>query len=249
MTRGDQQITRPELSPDGTRFVIRIQRRTQDDIVVVQRDGTNWRDVTNDKFFDRYPRWSPDGKRIAFASDRSGRYEIWTIDADGTNLRQHSFDSPGSSSFPAWSPDGTRIVFRRHDVNVIIEVNKGWQEQTPQQLPAPEKPFVVWDWSPDGKKLLGTFSDSSVGYFSFDTNRYERVANFGAYPVWMPDSSRYIAFSQNKIHVGNIVTKQSSEIFPVRDTQIRNVGISRDGQLIYFSAQSTESNIWLLDLE
>ena len=40
ITRGDRQIVRPELSPDGTRFVMRVPRRTQDDIVVVNRDGT-----------------------------------------------------------------------------------------------------------------------------------------------------------------------------------------------------------------
>jgi Tol biopolymer transport system component len=66
ITRGDRHIVRPELSPDGTRFVMRVSRRTQDDIVVVSRDGTQWRDLTNDKSFDRYPRWSPDGKKIAF---------------------------------------------------------------------------------------------------------------------------------------------------------------------------------------
>ena len=93
ITRGDRNIVRPELSPDGTRFVMRVSRRTQDDIVVVSRDGTQWRDLTNDKFFDRYPRWSPDGKRIAFTSDRSGRYEIWMLDADATNLRQLTFDT------------------------------------------------------------------------------------------------------------------------------------------------------------
>ena len=73
---------------------------------VVNRDGTNWRDLTDDKYFDRYPRWSPDGKKIAFASDRSGSYEIWTIEADGTNLRRSLYLSPGTS-FPLWSPDGS----------------------------------------------------------------------------------------------------------------------------------------------
>ena len=33
ITRGDNQIIRPDLSPDGSQFVIRIERRTQDDIV------------------------------------------------------------------------------------------------------------------------------------------------------------------------------------------------------------------------
>jgi serine/threonine protein kinase len=248
ITRGDQRLARPELSPDGNQFVTRVQRRTQDDIVVVQRDGTNWRDITNDKFFDRYPSWSPDGKRIAFASDRSGSYEIWSISANGTDLRQHSFDSPGASSFPQWSPDGSRIVFNRHDVNVIVDVSKPWTEQTPQRLPPPALPFVVWDWSPDGKKLLGTFSDGSGAYFSLETNQYEKVADFGAYPKWLSDSVRFITFAGEKIYLGNVKTKQIVELLLLPETQIRSIGISRDSQMIYFAAHSTESNIWLLDL-
>ena len=164
ITRGDNRVVRPELSPDGSRFVMRLLRGTQEDIVLVQRDGTNWRDLTNDKFFDRYPRWSPDGKRIAFTSDRSGRYEIWTIDADGTNLRQLTFDSPGDTTLPLWSPDGTRLLFQRSRVNVILDLNKDWASQTLQQLPKPDKTFVAWDWSQDGKKLIGTFTDGSIGY-------------------------------------------------------------------------------------
>ena len=248
ITRGDQQITRPEQSPDGTQFVMRVQRRTQDDIVVVQRDGSNWRDITNDKYFDRYPRWSPDGKRIAFASDRSGRYEIWTINADGTNLRQISFDSAGASSFPQWSPDGSRLVFKRHDVNVIIDVNKGWHEQTPWQLPVSELAYVVWDWSPDGKKLLGTFADGSVAVFSLETNRYEKISDFGAYPMWLPDSVRYVAIARGKIYLGNTATKAVRELYTVEENQLRSAAISRDIRMIYFAVQSTESNIWLLDL-
>ena len=248
ITRGDQQLARPELSPDGTQFVIRVQRRTQDDIVVVQRDGTNFRDITNDRFFDRYPSWSPDGKRIAFTSDRSGVYEIWTINADGTDLRQHSFDSPGASSFPQWSPDGSRMVFRRHDVNVIVEVNKPWKEQTPQKLPTPPLPFVIWDWSPDGKKLLGTFSDAKVWCFSLETNQYEKLSDFGAYPKWLADSVRFVTFTGGKIYLGNAKTKQMQELIPLPETQIRSVGISQDTKLIYYAASSTESNIWLLDL-
>ncbi|HEU5133132.1 MAG TPA: hypothetical protein VFT26_13550, partial [Pyrinomonadaceae bacterium] len=121
ITRGDRHIVRPELSPDGTRFVMRASRRTQDDIVVVNRDGTHWRDLTNDKPFDRYPRWSPDGKKIAFTSDRCGQYEIWMLDADATEFRQLTFDSPGDTTFPIWSPDGSHILFRSNFVNSILE--------------------------------------------------------------------------------------------------------------------------------
>jgi eukaryotic-like serine/threonine-protein kinase len=251
ITRGDQQLMRPELSPDGSRFVVRALRGTQDDIALVQRDGTNWRDLTNDKFFDRYPRWSPDGKRIALTSDRGGHYEIWTMNADGTNLRQHSFDSPGDTSFPLWSPDGSRILFKRKTDNVVLDVNKDWTNQTLESLPAtePGQNFVIWDWSPDGKKLIGTLPASEVVYYSFDTKRYEKILDVGAYPMWLSDSLRFIFLADGKVQVADISTKRTREILSLPEGRLTSVGISRDGQLVYFAVHSTESDIWLLDLQ
>ena len=252
ITRGDRLISRPKLSPDGTRFVMRVLRRTQDDIAVVNRDGSNWRDLTNDKFFDRYPRWSPDGKKIIFTSDRSGRYEIWMLDADASNLRQLTFDSPGDTTFPIWSPDGSRILLHSNFENKIFNVNEEWSKQAPQVLPATEggARFVAWDWSPDGKKLIGTISSPPLqsAYFSFETNRYELLVPFSASPIWLPDSTRFLFFADNKAYVSDIRSKRVEEIFSSSDGELRSVDISEDGSFMYFTVYSSESDIWLLDL-
>ena len=253
ITRGDRHIVRPELSPDGTRFVMRVSRRTQDDIVVVSRDGAQWRDLTNDRFFDRYPRWSPDGKKIAFTSDRAGHYEIWILDADATNLRQLTFDSPGDTSFPLWSPDGTQIFFRRNLVNSVVDVNKTWAEQSLQQLPmAPDNQrFLAWDWSPDGKRMIGSLSGppAVVGSYSFETNQYEKLTEFGSGAMWLSDSTRFIFYFKDKLYLGDVNTKRVREVFSSGENEIRSVDVSPDGKFIYFAVYSSESDIWLLDLE
>ena len=253
ITRGDRLIARPELSPDGTRFVMRVPRRTQDDIAVVNRDGSNWRDLTTDKFFDRYPRWSPDGKKIVFVSDRSGRYEIWTLDADAAVLCQITFDTSGDTTFPLWSPDGSQILLHTNFVNQILNFNEDWNKQTPQALPMPEGGlrFVAWDWSQDGKKLIGTISRPplELAYFSFETNRYETLLSFSGAPMWLPDSTRFLTFADNKAYVSDIKTKKVREIFSSSEGELRSVDISPDGTLLYFTVYSSESDIWLLDLQ
>ena len=252
ITRGDRHIVRPELSPDGTRFVMRVSRRTQDDIMVVSRDGTQWRDLTNDKPFDRYPRWSPDGKRIAFTSDRSGRYEIWIQDADGSNLRQLTFDTQGDTTFPLWSPDGTQIFFRSNHVNFVLEVNKTWAEQNLRRLPAPaqNQRFVAWDWSPDGKRMIGSMSSPTVvGWYSFETNQYETLTELGGSAMWLPDSTRFIFMSENKLYLGDVKTKRVREVLSFGEGEIRSVDISPNGEFLYYAVYSAGSDIWLLDLE
>ena len=253
ITRGDRRIMRPELSPDGKHFVFCLQRQTQDDIVIVNRDGTNPRDLTNDAAFDRYPRWSPDGKRIAFASDRTGNYEIWTIDADGTNLKQITYTGERGTSFPVWSPDGKRLLYRSALQNYIIDLKTDFREQTPQLLPELEstgnRKFVVWDWSPDGTRLTGSFSGSPMdaGTYTFENNRFDLVGKMSRYPAWLPDNRRLIYVFENRIYIGDTETKKTREL-PIQQTEyIQDISISHDGKLIYFTLFSSESDIWLLD--
>ena len=253
ITQGDREISRPELSPDGTKFVYHLSRRTQDDIVVINRDGTNQRDLTNDAAFDRYPRWSPDGKRIAFTSDRSGVYEIWTINTDGTNLKQITFTGKAGTSFPIWSPDGKRILYRSAQQNYIVDASKNWNEQTPEILPdydsTDRRRFVVWDWSPDGSRIVGSLSGAPMdaGIFSFTENRFDEVTKMDSFPAFLPDSLRIIYGFENKFFIADTTTKKTRELGIRPTEQIQSVGISRDGRLIYYTLFSSESDIWLLD--
>ena len=58
------------------------------EIYVMDNDGDNLRNLTNNPADDRDPSWSPDGKRIAFTADRNDRdwnRQIYVMDADGGN--------------------------------------------------------------------------------------------------------------------------------------------------------------------
>ncbi len=56
------------------------------EIFVMNPDGTEVRQLTDNDDRDWLPAWSPDGKRIAFASGRDGDWEIFVMNADGTDV-------------------------------------------------------------------------------------------------------------------------------------------------------------------
>lgn len=255
ITQGDREISRAELSPDGNQFVMRQIKRTQDDIVMVSRDGRKWRDITDDEPFDRYVRWSPDGQRIAFFSDREGGGQVWLANADGTGLKQLTFMTRETvgTGFPVWSPDGKRLSIHHDKVTYLTDPNLSEKEQTMERLPAdPKYSIVPWDWSPDGQKLFGVISEGSkrhMGYYSFETKGYHVVIE-GAQAIgsWLPDSRRFVYSLGNSIFLGDIETKVAREIYRSPLSQVRSPFISRDGKLLYFVAVNNESDIWMLDL-
>lgn len=256
ITEGDREVSRAELSSDGTKFLMRLIRRTQDDIVTVNRNGTDWLDVTNDEPFDRYSRWSPDGRQIAFASDRSGDGEIWICNSDGTNLRQLTFkqESGHVSGFPVWSPDGRQIVYASSQDTYILDPTLPEAGKSAKKMPRPEngESFVPWDWSPDGKKLAGNFRAPNRGgvIYSFETGKFTRYANrTNSVPSWLPDSRHLVYSEGNRIILLDTVTLRTRELLTTTTGEPRSTFVSRDGKLLYYVLHQSESDIWLLDLE
>ena len=114
-------VTTPSWSPDGKQLVFTGYDGGLSDLFTVNRDGSDLRRLTSDKFGDLHPVWSPDGKTIAFASDRGPRTDFKTLAfsnfrislydlATGT-IRVLDHMDQGKNVSPQWAPDSKSIAF------------------------------------------------------------------------------------------------------------------------------------------
>ena len=86
-------------------------RNGNDEIYVMDFDGTNQIGLTNDDTPKSQPRWSNDGNKIAYyLVGNVGSTNVRVMDADGTNVVT-SFLSGTIVYEYRWSPDGKRIVY------------------------------------------------------------------------------------------------------------------------------------------
>jgi len=97
-------------SPDGKKIVFVSYNLDDQDIYVMDIDGSNLRNLSNYPGADLSPVWSPDSQQIAFISWRDENFEIYAVHVDGTQLRNVSHRS-GDDLLPVWSPDSRYITF------------------------------------------------------------------------------------------------------------------------------------------
>jgi len=91
-----------------------LWRPTQLELYVMDRDGSNVRQVTRLGAASFAPSWHHDGKRLIFASnykDPKGRnFDVFSINLDGSGIEQITFNDT-FDGFPMFSPDGKHLVF------------------------------------------------------------------------------------------------------------------------------------------
>jgi len=147
------------FSPDGSQIVYRAFHPRNDDelndyedllsqnlvrggrleVFVMNADGSNKRQVTDNGSSNFAPFFHPSGEQIIFSSnlgDPSGRtFQLHLINVDGTGLRQVTNDG-FFSSFPMFSPDGSMLAFASDrgaggpgEINVFLAE---WRDIDPQ---------------------------------------------------------------------------------------------------------------------
>ena len=142
----------PQYSPDGKRIAFVHDAGGRGQIFLMNEDGADPLNVSNNDFCDRSPVWSPDGGTIAFISDRTGDWEIFVMNADGSDQRRLA-GNPGLDRAPAWSPDGTRIAWESHTSGVPDIWICNADGRNPRPLTAGDHYMMDPVWSPDGSKI------------------------------------------------------------------------------------------------
>src|SRR6266705_190949 len=246
-------------TPDG-RIVYPSRTGENWDIWIVNRDGSENKQLTADAFIDQTSSVSPDGRYIVFQSNRAGNWNIWRMDSDGGNPKQLT-EGSSADALPVCSPDGRWVVF--------MSVRSG--KWTIWKVPIDGGPPVqVTDHlslfpsiSPDGKLISYAYIDvqandqGKLSIIPFDGGEPVKTIDLPRTAVptgygfaWMPDG-RAIAYLDSGGGIENVWTQPIDGSAPKQLTNfksefIASFAFSRDGKQIAVNRVTSTSEIVLI---
>ncbi|HEY7567879.1 MAG TPA: protein kinase [Gemmatimonadaceae bacterium] len=253
-------LTPSDISPDGKWLALFSAPAKVQDIYVMRPDGRDLRRLTDDVARDWQPMFTPDGSAVTFFSNASGKYDGWMIRIDGSG-RTRLTDIKAGVTFTSFSPDGKRLLAAAPDTGARVGAPP-WPltEQTSTSLHLAVDDggtMTPSDWSPDGRWLTGYVVDSlgePNGFAVHDvksgeTRQLNKDSHFyGA--AWLSDGRRVVYFTnRGTLVMQDVVTLERRDItgvLPYPQDLLGNIILSPDGRTLYYGAQQTQANLWML---
>ena len=118
LTKHDAGDQRARWSPDGAKILFESDRDGDWEIFVMDADGDNLKQLTENDETDRNAEWSK--STIVFETKRDGNWEIYAMGLDGNNQSNLTNDA-GKDAYPRLSPNGQKVLFEsRRDKNTEL---------------------------------------------------------------------------------------------------------------------------------
>ncbi len=93
------------------------------------------------------------------------------------------------------------------------------------------------------------YNDAGIVVYSFRTRIYERLTDFGQWPVWLPDGRHLLFVSGGKkFFVIDWESKEVREIYSATWDVLGPPRLTPDGLRMYYSRRGTQADLWLVTL-
>ncbi len=249
------------FTPDG-RILYALIVRGDQDIWIMDVDGTNPKQLTANAGVNILPKPSPDGRYIVFASNRANynAFNIWRMDMDGGNPIQLTHGS--GETGPACSMDGLWVIYSKGGPEVNNAQKTLWKVPIdggePVQLTDTSSNGAAI--SPDGTLIACWYKTDAASPWQlalipftggppikfFDAPRMPRL-----WPRWTPDGSA-ISYIDTREGVSNIWSQSISGGPPQQVTQFTSEEIagfdwSLDGTLTCSRFHSAKDVLLITD--
>ncbi|HEX8846308.1 MAG TPA: protein kinase [Pyrinomonadaceae bacterium] len=244
-------------TPDN-KIVYISQASGNQDIWIMNADGSNPRQLTNAPEGDETPTVTPDGRYIVFVSLRGGFPSLWRMDIDGANLKQLTNNQ--EDYWPETTPDGQWIFFHSWRTGKLalwkISIDGG-------------EPVQVSDLfinrtgiSPDGKLLACFYNDEKPnsprkliilpieGGAPLKTFDLPPTVSTGSHPIWTQDG-KAITFLDTRTGTSNLFSQPLDggtikQLTDFKPDSLWGLAVSKDGKSIALTRGTQRSDVVLI---
>jgi len=253
------------ISPNEDRIAYASGPNERLHIFVMDINGGQPVQITNDEASDEYPFWLPDGERIIYSSKRDGIFQTCIAYLNEHKSEQINLDISDTLISDVAS-SGDKILFSQStEESDLWQVNLNEKGET--QITS-ESGLEFWsDVSLDGKSIvLQTVTESkhllggSIEIYSKEDKQQIKIASNGFSPTFSPDA-RKIAFLRYADNLHNIwVTERDGtekqlttkgiwfagfSMMPYNRVLVKDYSWSPDGNsLIYCAKNDDVWNVW-----
>lgn len=236
------------------RLLFYTGRGGDEDLNLVNLDGTDFVQLTSDPAIEWQPDFSPDGSQVVFAGELDVEsLDIYVMNLDGSGLRRLT-SHPRDDGSPSWSADGSTIFFRSNrDLNEEI-YSVGVDGSGLTRLTNSAEPEDDPESSPDGSLVLYTsrMNSNAINIFTMKPDGTDITQlTFGNESSswdadWSPDGTQIVFQSHRDDSLEAEVYLMNADGSSVRRLTNNDVADeapawSPDGSRIAYSSGSTSN--------
>lgn len=231
----------------GGRLIFTCTRGEYNQLCMVNRDGSDYTQLTNMAANNYYPIFTRDGSSILFSSNRNGPFDLYLQDFTRKKIYQIT-ENIGNVISPDYSPDGSKIVFANRVADSPTAI---WMMNAdglnPKPIYAGNEDIVAVTWSPKGDKIAYAISlripqEYEIFTMNVDGKNHVRISRglqgIGGSVDWSSDGAYLLihagAYGEKNIYKLEIHTGNAIQL--TQGGNNAGASYSPDGKYIVFNS-------------